>query len=431
MVFVWLAAALLLPTIAFSQDGAAPQTENVIIVVIDGVRYTETFGDPLHRYIPNIWYRLRPQGAIGETITDGAHASMLTGNDCWIWHGNPIEGIGITDSPPATPTLFEYFRAATGAGASEAWMIANHRPPLETMISSTHPDYGSDYTASWLLGGGRDRTLWRQMAAIMNQHHPRLMVVNFHEVDKAAHVDGWREYTASILRADRIVYEIWRKIQRHPFYANRTTLIVTSDHGRHTDDFTHHGDCCEGCQHVMFLVLGPDTRRGHRAGAIERDLHDIGATAGFLLGLPMPHAVDGEVMHSLLRDGVTAPEPPQTPDPVLLLDIVTVDSEGQPRQIFWPGESVGVEFTVCNTGALDVEVFQLKVGIDTCSIGRNYRNVPIGIATGECYTETEYHQIPLAAPNGEWSFQAEGRGLDGEGNVVTGEAMVSVTIEGQ
>lgn len=44
----------------------AYQTENVFVVVIDGARYSETFGDNSsnlnHSLIPHIWNDLRPLG---------------------------------------------------------------------------------------------------------------------------------------------------------------------------------------------------------------------------------------------------------------------------------------------------------------------------------------------------------------------------------
>lgn len=36
------------------------QTENVFIVVIDGIRDTEAFDDTSHAHIPNLWNNLRP-----------------------------------------------------------------------------------------------------------------------------------------------------------------------------------------------------------------------------------------------------------------------------------------------------------------------------------------------------------------------------------
>jgi hypothetical protein len=41
----------------------ASVAQNVVVIVIDGARYTETFGAE-SRYIPRIWNALRPSGTI-------------------------------------------------------------------------------------------------------------------------------------------------------------------------------------------------------------------------------------------------------------------------------------------------------------------------------------------------------------------------------
>ena len=413
------------------QAWAIGATENVFVVVIDGARYTETFGDPTHKYIPHIWYLLRPQGAIhtrlynrGQTDTLGGHATMLTGNHCWIsW---PEEG---QLSRPTTPTLFEYFRASTGAGETTTWLIANHLRSLAGMTHSEHPGYGAAYGASRYLGPGSDYMLWQDVASIMDQHHPQLVVVNLHATDVYGHQGNWQEYTRHIMVADRVVYEMWQKIQRHPFYADRTTLIVTNDHGRHTYDFRHHGDCCEGCQHVMLLALGPDVRRGHKAGMVEWGLHDIGATVGWLMDLPMPYAIDGEVMHELFRPELESEPEEKAVTDGLELSAVTTDSEGQPSSVFRPGETVGLEVTVYNREDSRVCIYQGETRVETCYLGKSYRETPIYLALDEAFTATDHIAVPVQTPAGEWPVTVEFRGLDEEGNIVRGATTLVITIE--
>ena len=67
-------------------------------------------------------------------------------------------------------------------------------------------------------------------------------------------------------------------------------MFVVNDHGRHTRDFTDHGDRCEGCQHIMLLVIGPDTRKGVTDPTPCRQI-DIAPTVGRLLRFETPYAV--------------------------------------------------------------------------------------------------------------------------------------------
>lgn len=62
------------------------KTKNVFIVVMDGGRYSETWGEPTQQYIPHI-KQLASQGVMctsfwndGQTVTVPGHTAMTTGN---------------------------------------------------------------------------------------------------------------------------------------------------------------------------------------------------------------------------------------------------------------------------------------------------------------------------------------------------------------
>lgn len=235
------------------------QTENVVIAVIDGARYTETFGDPTHQYIPRIWNDLRPQGTIftsfyndGITQTNSGHSTILTGT----WQSILNDGGEL----PHKPTLFEYFRKEKNSPASENYVVLG-KTKLDILAFSDHADYGASY------GGIVDTTDFQyddvytleNVKDVITTFHPRLMITNLAATDRAGHDGPWSNYTEKLQRADSIVNELWNFIQADPTYSNKTTLIITNDHGRHTTDFRSHGDGCDGCRHISLLMLGPDT----------------------------------------------------------------------------------------------------------------------------------------------------------------------------
>jgi hypothetical protein len=123
--------------------------QNVVIIVIDGARYTETFGaDSL--YFPRLWTQLRPLGTIwtnfrnnGITKTDPGHASIATGT----WQS--IDNLGVFR--PTQPTMFEYFHKASGAPESATAVIVG-KLKLDILAYSTHPNYGAKYKASTSIG---------------------------------------------------------------------------------------------------------------------------------------------------------------------------------------------------------------------------------------------------------------------------------------
>ena len=60
------------------------------------------------------------------------------------------------------------------------------------------------------------------------------------------------------LRADRFIERIWNTLQSMPEYADQTTLLVTTDHGRGatTTDWTDHGRDVPAAEITWFAALG-------------------------------------------------------------------------------------------------------------------------------------------------------------------------------
>jgi hypothetical protein len=180
----------------------------------------------------------------------------------------------------------------------------------------------------------------------------------------------------------------------------------------------------------MFLALGPHIRRGHRAGAIERDLDDISATVSALMGLTMPYALDGRVMHELFLPDFDFSPVANAGIEELGVSVATVNLEGEPCSVFLPGETVGLETTVHNQGTGEVCIFQGEIEIAvTCHIGKSYVEGPLCLAPDEWITETDYVVIPEITPAGEWPLLVEVRGLDDVGDVIYGIGLTSVVVQ--
>ncbi len=277
------------------------QTRNVFIIVIDGARYSETFGDSAHRYVPRIWNELRPFGTIytrfyndNMTVTCPGHATIVTG----AWQNISNDG----SMRPQTPTMFEYFRKELGTSANESYVILG-KYKLDILAYSNLRDYGSAYGASvsYCDYYTDDRETWKNIQNILSTRHPRLAITNLGQVDAIAHGDDWPGYLASIQQADSIVGLVWNLLQTDPFYKDSSTLFVVNDHGRHTDYFASHGDNCEGCRHIMCMMIGPDAK-GNEVDSAYRQQIDIAPTIGELLEFSTPFATG----HSLIPVRVPA-----------------------------------------------------------------------------------------------------------------------------
>jgi hypothetical protein len=263
-------------------------SQNAIIVVLDGARYSETFGSD-SAYIKYIWTKLKPAGTIftnyrnnGITSTITGHSSIETG----IWQ--TIDNHGI--NRPTTPTIFEYFRKWKGKNRSKTCVVAG-KEKLKVLTHSNHPNYGKKYRSMFSFAKG-DPAVLDSVLYNMDRYHPRLMVVNFADIDAAGHDGNWNAYLNTISHADSLVYILWQKIQSTPFYRDRTTLFVTNDHGRHDNahgGFKDHGDGCEGCRHIMLLMAGRNIPAGV-VDTLSAEQIDVAPTVGELLHFPTPYA---------------------------------------------------------------------------------------------------------------------------------------------
>jgi hypothetical protein len=268
--------------------------QNVIIVVIDGARYTETFGGT-GTYIPHLYNDLKPLGALysdfkidydagARTETNPGHASIATGT----WQTISNSG----GEYPHKPTVFEYFRKEIVTAESDNYMLAG-KNKLEYIKHSDASGYGATYQASWFGNDNKiDQQIYDLTISAMSTDHPRLMIINFAEVDAAGHTGDENTYQNALINADNLVYQLWQNIEAESYgYApENTTMFVTNDHGRHTTDFSGHGDGCEGCTHIMLLALG----RNVSQGIVNIDPHfqiDIAPTVGDLLNFRTPQAI--------------------------------------------------------------------------------------------------------------------------------------------
>lgn len=96
----------------------------------------------------------------------------------------------------------------------------------------------------------------------MKQYKPRVMYFAFDETDDMAHAGNYKFYLERANQEDGYLQQLWAYIQSDPFYKNRTTLIITCDHGRGEEpqmNWRNHGSNIKGSEQTWFAVIGPDT----------------------------------------------------------------------------------------------------------------------------------------------------------------------------
>ncbi len=303
-IFLWL---LLLFSFAPPPAKKGLRTKNVIIVVIDGPRYSETWG-ATPGIIPQMATRLKPRGVFFSnfynnafTYTNSGHTALTTGIN------QPIDNFDVEF--PQQPSIFQIWRKATGKPATAAWLITS-KDKLHILANTLNPEWKDQFQPSVDCGisgpgsGYRADSLTLVAAKrILTQHKPNLVLINFMEPDGYAHAANWENYLRGIARDDKYVGELYDFLQKNKTYRNTTTLLITNDHGRHLDGidggFVDHGDDCEGCRHISLLALGPDFKRG-RTLTEKYTQPDVPSTVAFLLGFPLEQS-QGKVIESLFK----------------------------------------------------------------------------------------------------------------------------------
>jgi hypothetical protein len=321
-------AALLLLSLGACRREADAVDGTAIILVMDGVRLEESLGDEPssatgeypQAFMPSTWSSLLPEGArasqawsLGATTTTPAHAVLISGRRQPLANYSVGGDVGLYR--PELPSLFEAVRDQLEASEEQVILVANTElvHPVER---SLWPDAAG---AGWVWVGQEDdpavpshddRAVLAELKAQLEAQPTRLALVNLHQVDRSGHYGNDEAYLDDVRGLDDPIAELWTWLQTRVDYVGDTTLVLISDHGRHSysdDDphWRHHGDNCNGCRRVPALVLGP----GVSAGVDLADpllLADVAPTLAAQLGVELPWA-DGLVLEGLLEQPSGAP----------------------------------------------------------------------------------------------------------------------------
>lgn len=121
----------------------------------------------------------------------------------------------------------------------------------------------------------------------MKKNKPRVVYFAFDETDDFAHAGEYAAYLNAANYTDRFIGELWRYIQSDDFYKNKTTLLITVDHGRGEDaeSWKHHGQKIPVADQIWMAVLGPDTKPlGEIKGDVQLYQNQVATTLARLLG---------------------------------------------------------------------------------------------------------------------------------------------------
>ncbi len=298
------------------ETGDTIDEPSVVVLVMDGVRLDESFGEGISsttgndvsEIMPSLREIVSDQGALvtnayttGVTTTSPGHVDMVVGRSL-PFANYPVDNDGNVGSYlPELPTLFEALEPGEG------WLIGNGYlivPAYRSAYAgSTHPG------ASVELFGPSDPDLLVELRRIIIESSPRFIVVNLHDIDRAGHTGDFGEsgepkYTEQARELDTHIASFWSWLKEN---RENATLVITSDHGRHrleTMDWSEHGDQCTGCRQIPMALLG----RGVSPGVVVEEpqsLFDLHQTMAALLGVSVPYS-QGHMIASALDGSIEA-----------------------------------------------------------------------------------------------------------------------------
>ena len=331
--------------------GEARRTENVVLIVSDGLRWQEVFtgADPAllnekdggswlaepelrARYwretaaarrellFPFLWGTVARQGQLFGNQARGSIAQVTNGkafsypgyNE--MTTGFPNDAIDSNEfGPNPNPTVFEWLNGQPGFQGRVAvygtWNVFDHvfnRPRSHLVMQtgwSLPPAPPHEAPRAALL-----RTLFTTTTRFdeedcpnsflqplllnyVRSGHPRVLFVGYGETDNWAHSGRYDLVLDSAQRFDGFVRQLWDTMQSLPQYRGRTTFLITTDHGRGNApvEWKEHGVEEKGSENIWLGVLGPDTAPlGERGQGSRVAQAQIAATVAALLGLNYP-----------------------------------------------------------------------------------------------------------------------------------------------
>lgn len=344
-----LAAIVLSGGLAVAPACAEPEARHLVLVTLDGVRIQELFTgmDPVianasetdsgiyeagvtrerywrdapaarrERLMPFLWKTLAPNGIV---IGNPALGSRMTvRNDQWfsypgyseILTGEPHAEIRSNDFvryPHETVLDFVQRRLAlepvkvAQIGSWDGFKYAASQKDGSFFMSGAYDRIPPELSTAELdlLGGLRREVmqLWeessndvltfRMALGYLRRHEPRLLWIGLGQSDDWAHARRYDRLLDYLALVDGLLGELWQTLQSNDHYRGRTTLVVTTDHGRGRTpaDWAEHDAGIEGSQDIWLAIIGPDTPAlGEVKNVAGVTQSDIAATMLRYLGL--------------------------------------------------------------------------------------------------------------------------------------------------
>lgn len=104
-----------------------------------------------------------------------------------------------------------------------------------------------------------DALMHQSVVVQMNTAMPKVLFIGYGETDEYAHSGRYDLYLRSAQQVDRYLSELWSRFQADPRTRNKVTLLISTDHGRGWGaEWTDHGEEVNGAEYIWSAAMGPD-----------------------------------------------------------------------------------------------------------------------------------------------------------------------------
>jgi Sulfatase len=325
---------------------AQSQAENVILITLDGMRWQEVFtgadsilvkhkdyvedavglrarfwhDQPVTRrekLMPFFWSTMVKEGVLFGNRAFGNHVNCS--NNMWFSYPGYNEILsGFADDERIksndkfnnpNETVLEFLNkqdkykgkvAAFGSWDVFPFIIneersgipvnAGFRPANQTKLSTREVflnELQIQIPSPW--GGVRlDAFTHHYALEYMKKYKPRVVYIAYGETDDFAHNGKYDAYLKSAYQTDQFIKAIWEWVQSEPQYRNKTTLLITTDHGRGTipvDEWRSHGTKINGADQIWIAAIGAGVKsKGEIKNSDQLYQNQVASTVAELLG---------------------------------------------------------------------------------------------------------------------------------------------------
>ncbi|MEO1261039.1 MAG: phosphoglyceromutase [Bacteroidota bacterium] len=335
---------LLFSSVMFGQQGG--KTENLFIITLDGLRWEELFGGAVDsmmnetefvkdtaelqqlfaagtgeerrkKLMPFFWNTIAEEGQLYGNRWEGnkvncsnifwfsypGYNEILTGysdpriksNDKipnpnetvleWI-NGQPgFEGrVAAFGSWDVFPYIINEERSGIPVNAGFRLAVDENLSPKEELLNELQPTVPSPWSTVRL-----DAFTHGYALEYLKKYHPRVLYISYGETDDFAHDGRYDHYLKSAHQTDLWIEALWDFVQNDPVYQNKTTFLITTDHGRGNSpkkEWKSHGKIFKGSNAIWMAAIGPDTPA---LGEVKTDMqlwqNQVAKTGAAFLGL--------------------------------------------------------------------------------------------------------------------------------------------------